>query len=67
MLSFENDYSEGASEKILQRLIETNMEQLSGYGNDRYCESAKKKSVRPVGVLRQKFTSCQEERRRTGL
>ena len=43
MISFENDYSEGASEKILQRLIETNMEQLSGYGNDRYCESAKEK------------------------
>ena len=43
MLSFENDYSEGASEKILQRLTETNMEQLSGYGNDRYCESAKEK------------------------
>ena len=63
MISFENDYSEGASEKILQRLIETNMEQLSGYGNDRYCESAKEK----MGVLRQKSTSCQEERRRTGL
>lgn len=43
MLSFENDYSEGAHEKILERLLETNMEQLSGYGNDRYCESAKEK------------------------
>ena len=64
MISFENDYSEGASEKILQRLIETNMEQLSGYG---IVNRQKKKSVRPVGVLRQKSTSCQEERRRTGL
>ena len=49
MLSFENDYSEGASEKILQRLIETNMEQLSGYGNDRYCESAKEKIRKACG------------------
>lgn len=43
MLSFENDYSEGAHEKVLQRLIDTNMEQLSGYGTDHYCESAKEK------------------------
>ena len=40
MLSFECDYSEGAHEKILHRLFETNMEQLSGYGSDMYCESA---------------------------
>lgn len=43
MLSFESDYMEGAHEKILQRLIETNMEKLSGYGVDVYCESAKSK------------------------
>lgn len=43
MLSFECDYSEGAHEKILRCLAETNMEQLSGYGSDRYCESAKAK------------------------
>ncbi len=43
MLSFESDYSEGAHEKILQRLIETNMEKLPGYGNDPYCERAKSK------------------------
>lgn len=43
MLSFECDYSEGAHEKILHRLLETNMEQLSGYGSDMYCESAKEK------------------------
>jgi len=41
MLSFENDYTEGAHEKILQRLIETNMEKLPGYGSDKYCEQAK--------------------------
>lgn len=43
MLAFECDYTEGAHEEILKRLIETNMEQLPGYGNDKYCESAKEK------------------------
>lgn len=43
MLSFESDYIEGAHEKILQRLVETNMEQLTGYGADKYCELAKEK------------------------
>ena len=43
MLSFENDYSEGAHEIILKRLIDTNMEQLSGYGTDHYCETANEK------------------------
>ncbi len=41
MLSFESDYIEGAHDKILQRLLDTNLEKLSGYGNDPYCESAK--------------------------
>lgn len=43
MLSFESDYTEGAHEQILKRLLETNLEQLSGYGSDPYCESAKEK------------------------
>lgn len=43
MLSFENDYMEGAHEEILKRLWETNLEKLSGYGSDPYCESAKEK------------------------
>lgn len=43
MLSFANDYSEGAHEKILQKLIDTNMESLPGYGSDRYCDLAKEK------------------------
>ena len=43
MLSFVNDYSEGADERILQRLLETNREQLPGYGEDRYCLSAREK------------------------
>lgn len=43
MLRFENDYAEGAHESVLRRLIETNMEQAPGYGNDKYCESAREK------------------------
>ncbi len=42
-LSFESDYTEGANEAVLNRLIETNMEALSGYGSDKYCESARAK------------------------
>ena len=49
MLSFESDYIQGAHEKILKRLAETNREPLSGYGNDRYCESAKEKIRRACG------------------
>lgn len=43
MLYFESDYTEGAHPKVLDALIRTNMESLSGYGNDHYCESAKEK------------------------
>ena len=49
MLYFVNDYSEGAHEKVLQHLIDTNMEQLSGYGTDHYCETAKKKIKKACG------------------
>ena len=49
MLAFENDYSEGAHEKVLQRLLETNLEQLPGYGADHYCESAKEKIKEACG------------------
>lgn len=43
MLSFESDYTTGAHIKILEALTKTNLENLSGYGNDIYCENAKKK------------------------
>ena len=49
MLSFENDYSEGAHPEILRRLSETNMEQLPGYGSDRYCAAARDKIRRATG------------------
>ncbi|MGM0395864.1 MAG: threonine aldolase family protein [Bacillota bacterium] len=41
MIRFENDYSEGAHQKILDLLLETNMEQTPGYGVDYHCEKAK--------------------------
>ena len=49
MLSFANDYSEGAHPKILERLNETNFEQLAGYGSDIYCERAKEKIRAAIG------------------
>lgn len=39
--SFKNDYSEGAHPTILQRLIETNLEQTIGYGEDEFCNEAR--------------------------
>lgn len=43
MLNFTNDYSEGAHEKVLQKIIAANREGLSGYGSDPYSDSAKRK------------------------
>ena len=43
MLSFESDYTGGAHESVLRRLIETNGEILPGYGTDAYCRSAAQK------------------------
>lgn len=43
MISFENDYNNGAHPKVLQRLIETNDERPLPYGFDRFCEDAKSK------------------------
>lgn len=43
MLSFECDYNKGAHNRILERLLETNEELLSGYGSDKYCAMAKEK------------------------
>ncbi len=50
MLTFESDYTEGAHPAILQRLIETNMEQVSGYGHDKFSDSAKAKIAEACGV-----------------
>ncbi|UIR57056.1 aminotransferase class I/II-fold pyridoxal phosphate-dependent enzyme [Sphingobacterium sp. SRCM116780] len=41
MYNFKNDYSEGAHPHILQKLIETNLIQQLGYGEDEYGMQAK--------------------------
>ena len=50
MLSFESDYTEGAHEAILHRLMETNLEQTPGYGLDKYSESAKDRIREAFGI-----------------
>ncbi len=50
MVSFTSDYIAGAHPKILEKLVETNLEALPGYGSDRYCESAKEKIRAAVGI-----------------
>ena len=49
MLSFENDYSEGAHPKLLQALTETNFVQQMGYGEDEYSLRAKDKIRAAIG------------------
>ncbi len=49
MVSFESDYIAGAHPEIIKRLTETNLENLSGYGSDRYSESAKSKIAEAIG------------------
>ena len=49
MLYFINDYSEGAHEKVLERLVKTNMERLTGYGTDKYTADAKEKIRAAIG------------------
>ncbi len=48
MYSFKNDYSEGAHSRILNALVETNLEQTDGYGTDQYTE-------RSVNLLKKKI------------
>ena len=49
MFSFESDYTEGAHPLILDAFVRTNYEQLSGYGFDKYCDSAKEKIKKACG------------------
>ena len=40
MIFFNCDYNEGAHERIIKRLVETNLEKTTGYGEDDYCRQA---------------------------
>lgn len=52
--SFKNDYSEGAHPQILQALINSNLEQQEGYGEDDY-------SIKAVELLRQKISNLKAD------
>jgi threonine aldolase len=49
MIRFECDYATGAHPRILKRLTETNMDQTKGYGEDPYCEHARRMIRRLCG------------------
>ncbi len=55
MLHFENDYNKGAHPTLLEALVASNQEGLSGYGTDKYTESAIEKSDLPRTVLMHKL------------
>ena len=50
MISFESDYITGAHPAILEALSRTNLEPASGYGTDRWCESAAAKILAACGL-----------------
>jgi threonine aldolase len=50
MISFESDYICGAHPEVLKALTDTNLECLSGYGSDKYSDSAKEKILKAIGV-----------------
>ena len=43
MILFNSDYIEGAHPSILEALTRTNYDQTPGYGEDKYCQSAREK------------------------
>ena len=49
MFQFQCDYSEGAHQRILERMLETNLEQTVGYGEDHYCTQAREAVKKAVG------------------
>ena len=40
MIRFNCDYSEGAHARVLEKLVQTNLEQTPGYGADIFCRQA---------------------------
>lgn len=42
MIRFESDYLEGALPEVMQALNDTNLVQTPGYGEDEYCEEARR-------------------------
>ncbi len=50
MYSFQNDYSEGAHPKLLKALVESNLEQTTGYGMDHFTTLARHRIKDALGV-----------------
>lgn len=50
MLHFDSDYMEGAHPELMRRLMETNLEQTSGYGTDEYTERARQRILETCGL-----------------
>ena len=50
MMKFDTDYMEGAHPELMRRLMETNLEQTIGYGNDDYCRRAKELILQACGL-----------------
>jgi threonine aldolase len=50
MYSFKNDYSEGAHPRILSAIIESNLEQVDGYGEDQY-------TIKAIELIKQRIGS----------
>ena len=49
MYQFQCDYNQGAHPLIMERLLETNLEQTVGYGEDHYCAAARKAIRTAIG------------------
>ncbi|MDD7531016.1 MAG: beta-eliminating lyase-related protein [Prevotellaceae bacterium] len=50
MIYFNNDYMRGAHPLVLQRLIDTNLEQTAGYGDDNYTRQARQRILDFCGL-----------------
>ena len=49
MIRFNSDYLEGAHPRVMKRLMDTNMVQSPGYGEDAFCAEAKQTILRLCG------------------
>ncbi|HFU4206174.1 TPA: low specificity L-threonine aldolase [Streptococcus suis] len=56
MLHFENDYNKGAHPVLLEALVASNQEGLSGYGTDRYTQSAIEKIRQAIACPQAQIT-----------
>ncbi|MBQ5799874.1 MAG: threonine aldolase [Oscillospiraceae bacterium] len=50
MIYFRSDYSQGAHPKVLEALMQTNLEHTDGYGLDRHCEHAAEMVKELIGL-----------------